>query len=161
MSTWLDITKDTDAVIANNKLAGIASGWDATELTPRIDEAQRYIAGKLSAIFGATLVNSWTRLTVPPRLRDLVAIVGAAYLKRDKIRDYDMSAVEKLAIKEIDDIVAGKADLLNVDGSSVSAAAGSASDQVKCDTSSRTKVFSRTHPSDSDAGDGSLDDFGV
>jgi phage gp36-like protein len=158
MNSWFDLDSKDDTAAVENKLKGL-SGWSSPELVARLDQAQRGIMARIVNQFGATTVYAWTPLTVPPRLKDLCASVAAMNLKQDYLQDYKPSTIERDILDEIKGIADGSVGLFDSSGNLVASAGGA--DQVMVNTENKTKTFSSTNPTDTDAGKGTLDAFGV
>jgi len=85
---------------------------DATDIDPRIEEAERYIEARLP--FPKADMDLWTTILLVPRIiRDLVATLAAAYVIRDTQAAGDETKIgwlktfERQVERALDDIRSG------------------------------------------------------
>jgi membrane-associated HD superfamily phosphohydrolase len=130
--------------------------WDESELTDWIARAQTAIRARLANKYSAAVLSAFDS-AAPAIIKDLTADWAALLVKKDYINDYATSEAEKQATsKFIDNVLAGKAELIDDDGNVIS----KSSYKVISNTSSQTRDFTHYHPDHANFGEGSLDDYG-
>lgn len=157
MAKWAE-TKDVQERLG---ITGTAKGYTPQDVSKALERAEKDIRSELQTLYDADTLNGWTLESVPETLKNTVADLAAAYIFAgifgQSLKD-NMSQAGSHYGKVQDDlkkIRLGQKDIVDRSGDQVS----QSEDSIYTDKANRTPIFSTTHPDDSDAGEGSLDNF--
>lgn len=154
---WAKID-DVEERLANTTSA---RGYTGDDIESRLLRAEKEVRAKLQSYIAPATLEIWTDTTVPEIVRSWVADLAAAFVLSDY---YGEGLLDKTTHagslygkvqKDLEDVRKGMLEVVTKAGETVSPA----TDVIKSDKASRTPTFTMTHPSDSDFGDGSLDEF--
>lgn len=157
MELWVEV-KDVQKRLG---VARTAKGYETSDIVDQLTEAQEEVHSELASVFSSDVLNAWTSTTAPKTAKNAVADLAAAKffanIYGEPITDKTTRAASYhfLAYDNIKKLKKKQKEALDSAGESVA----HAKDTIYSTTSSRTKVFTRTHPDDTDAGEGSLDNF--
>jgi len=145
------------------RLANTTSGksYTSDDVESRLLRAEKEVRAKLQSYIASDTLGSWTDTTVPEIVRSWVADLAAAFILSDYYgegildKQTHAGSLYGKVQKDLEDVRKGTLEVVTKAGETVSPAA----DLIESDKASRTPTFTMTHPSDSDFGDGSLDEF--
>jgi len=142
-------------------VAETAKGYEDVDVQSRIARAQKRIKAKLQATISIDTIEGWDTDTVPPIVAEWTADLSAAYILSDyggqALLDKTTLAGSLFNKVEIDleALRLGKIQIVDTTNESVEATV----DLISSNTQNKTSQHSMNHPSDSDFGDGTLDEL--
>jgi len=157
MADWISIGD----VKTRLGVAETAKGYTDTDITSRIARAQNRIKSKLQSVFDLDTIDGWDGTTAPPEIREWAKDLAAAYVLSDyggqplADRSTQAGSLWRIVEDDLEAVRLGKMQIVDTSNASVEPVV----DLVSSTTQSRTPVYSMNHPSDSNHGDGTLDEL--